>query len=213
MDLKIISVRGFDSWNVDYIISQMIEVEFSDQPAHIFEITSFGGYAYTLQKLLDYTTSCKKPLIGVASGACASCGSIFFSSLDYRLLGQNSSLLIHEPSGISWGKYSDQKADLSDMKNLVDWMYSIYDTSAGKKSGYFEDLVYKNNNADLVLNPKEAKTHNLIDGTGSLIDIIENLDEIVKKCGGNKRIVGSYKLPEDFIINEQPKHDEDSEDI
>lgn len=181
VDLKIINVRGFNLWNADYICSEIMEVEITKQPAHIFEITSFGGYAFCLQKILDTMSSCKKPTLAVASGACASCGSIFFNACDYRLIGPNSTMLLHEPSGMTWGKYSDMKSDIKDTENLTKWMYSLYDKNSNKPTGYFEKLVFDNNNADLVLTADECVQHSLVDGKGSLIDIIKDFKNISSK--------------------------------
>ena len=151
-EVKIFNMGGFDNWAADSFIRYMLAVENSNQPYAIVNQTSGGGYVYALNKILDCMAASNKPVVCINSGISASCAAVLFAASDYRVMGESSTLLIHEPSGGTYGKTTDMEADVNNIKDTRAWMFDLLDKKCKQPSGFFAKLSFDCNNSDIYLN-------------------------------------------------------------
>ena len=151
--------------------------------AILVEINSPGGSIFELIPVLDVIQQeKKKPIIGVCSGMSASCGAALLMATDYRVIGQNSYIMLHQGGTWAQGKMSEIEADfklISEMTN--NFVYDLSDKAAKKPPGYTKSLIKENFNADLWINAEQALKHGYADDIGTVGSI--NIKEIIKKLG------------------------------
>ena len=159
---------------VDVVFTNYFKtIENTDQEIIPIKINSPGGYVTVLQAILDIIDSSKKPVATFCTGMAASCGAaLFLSGTDgFRYVGPNSRLMIHQVSGIAWGKTSDVESELKLMKQMTsDFVYKRGDLAC-KKEGYTYNLIKENMNSDLWLSSDECIDHGYADKIGVLENI------------------------------------------
>lgn len=156
-------------------------IENSDQPYIPIVINSYGGYTDCLSTLLDCIQGSSKPVITIATGVDMSCGCGLFVSgtKGLRIIGQNTTSLIHQVASFSWGKTSDIESDTKHLTDLNDKLaYSLYDKAGGHEDGYTKNLIKENFNADLYLSADEMIKHGWADKKMSLNQALASIDDI-----------------------------------
>ena len=131
-------------------------------------IDSYGGEVYSLTSMIDTIKSSEKPISTIAIGKACSCGAILLTcgSPGLRYATKNTTMLIHDNSGGSWGKIEDRKSDTKHGEAIQKWLYDTLDNNCGKKSGYFEKEIHDRAHADWYLTPEDCLKHGLIDQIG-----------------------------------------------
>lgn len=156
-------------------------IENSDQPYIPIVINSYGGYTDCLSTLLDCIQGSTKPVITIATGVAMSCGCDLFVSgtKGLRIIGQNTTSLIHQVASMAWGKSSDIENEAREISRLNKKLaYDLFDKAGGHEEGYTQNLIKENFNADLFLTPEQMMEHGWADKIMSLNQALLNLDSI-----------------------------------
>lgn len=156
-------------------------IEQSEQPYIPVVINSYGGYTDCLSTLLDCIQGSTKPVITIATGVDMSCGCGLFVSgtKGLRIIGQNTTSLIHQVASMAWGKSSDIESEAREIQRLNEKLaYKLYDQAGGHEDGYTKNLIKENFNADLYLTPEQMVEHGWADKIISFNQALSNLDNI-----------------------------------
>lgn len=156
-------------------------IEQSEQPYIPVVINSYGGYTDCLSTLLDCIQGSTKPVITIATGVDMSCGCGLFISgtKGLRIIGQNTTSLIHQVASMAWGKSSDIESEAREIQRLNEKLaYKLYDQAGGHEDGYTKNLIKENFNADLYLTPEQMVEHGWADKIMSFNQALSNLDNI-----------------------------------
>jgi ATP-dependent Clp protease protease subunit len=114
--------------------------------------------------MIDVIKSSRVPVATIVEGKAMSCGAVLlsFGAEGMRFAGPNSTIMIHEVTGGSFGRADDIKVDAKQIEKLNDKILSMISTNMGKSSGYVKEQIHENNHADWFLDPEEAKAINLV---------------------------------------------------
>lgn len=140
-----------------------------------------GGFVWNLSVLLDLIQDSSKPTVTIASGIVASCGACLSTAgtKGLRIIGNNTKMLIHEASGMAWGKTSDVINEARELERTTETLvYGTFDRQSDHDYGYTKELVRNVNNADLWLSSDEVIAHRFADIKMSRAKALMNLDKI-----------------------------------
>lgn len=167
-------------------------LEDNDYPIIPIVVDSPGGYVWCLSTLLDMIQDSKKPVCTIASGIAMSCGAGLFvaGTPGLRIVGPNTSILLHQVSSMTYGKSADIESDAKDISASTDkFLYDLFDKQSGQESGFTKNLIKENFNADLYVSPEQAVSYGFADKIMSRTKALKNLDliyeEYLKGRGGN----------------------------
>lgn len=132
------------------------------------EIDSYGGEVDVLNGMLSYIEDFKARggiVMTYCGSKAMSCGSVLLASgtKGYRFISPRAHVMIHEVSGVEFGKLNDQKNGIKHTEVLNQELFEYLDNAADKEAGYFENLCTKNKNADVFLTAKQCIEHGLVD--------------------------------------------------
>lgn len=97
------------------------------EPASIFlHINSFGGSIFDGLAAMDTILSCGVPVVTIIDGACASAATFLSVVGNKRLIPKHGFMLIHQLSGMAWGKYRELQDDNINFNKLMDTIKTIY---------------------------------------------------------------------------------------
>jgi ATP-dependent protease ClpP protease subunit len=169
--LGIIHIVDFDEGSLCQFVDGYTNAINSRSNILPIEIDSYGGEVDVLNGMLSYIDDFKAS-DGIVMTYCGSkamsCGSVLLSSgsKGYRFMSPRAHLMIHEVSGIEFGKLNDVKNGVKHQELLNKKLFKQLDENAGKPEGYFSELCSKNKNADLFLDAEQCLEHGLIDFIG-----------------------------------------------
>lgn len=125
---------------------------FKREPIHLY-IQSFGGSIYDMYALIDIILTSKTPIYTYCFYA-MSAGSMIFMAGHERFVYENSTIMIHQMSCSTWGKYLDLKIDQKENDRIQKRMnkFILSRTKIGKKK-YYEHF---NNKEDWYIDAKKA---------------------------------------------------------
>lgn len=161
-------------------------------------INSYGGYTDCLSTLLDCIKGSTKPVMTIATGVDMSCGADLFVSgtKGLRIIGPNTTSLIHQVSGMSWGKYNDIKAEAQEIDRLnKKILYDLFDQAGDHPEGYTEQMIKDNFNADLYLTPEKMIENGWADKIMSVNQVLLNMDNIFQDY---KQLLDKVELDEEL---------------
>jgi len=160
----VVRVNKFDEDSTKSFCQQMSSAQSTGQPVIPVVIDSYGGHVYSLMTMIDVIKASRVPVATIVEGKAMSCGAVLlsFGADGMRFAGPNSTIMIHEVTGGSFGKAEDIKVDAKQIEKLNDKILSMISTNIGKSSGYVKDQIHEKNHADWFLDPEEAKSLNLI---------------------------------------------------
>lgn len=169
--LEPIRITDFDEGSYSQFLEQYQKNINSGADFMPIIIDSYGGEVHSLNGMLDLLEDAKNngiKLITSCSTKAMSCGAILLSSgtKGYRFMSPNAFLMIHEVSGLEFGKLSDQKSGIAHTEDLNNLIFSVLDKNAGKEPGFFTSLIKENKNADLFLSAKDCLKYGLVDEIG-----------------------------------------------
>lgn len=144
-------------------------------------ICSYGGYTDCLSTLLDCIQGSSKPVMTIATGVDMSCGADLFVSgtKGLRIVGPNTTSLIHQVGSCAWGKTSDIEAEAKEVIRLNDKiLYNLFDKAGDHEDGYTKNLVKEHFNADLYLTAEEMVENKWADKIMSINQALLNMDNI-----------------------------------
>lgn len=129
-------------------------------------IDSPGGYVTNGLAIYDMMQYIKSPVSTICIGMAASMAAILLcgGAKEKRFAFPNSEIMIHQPSGGSWGDISDMEIFSNQMLKIRDKMNRIMANATGQSI----DRIVKDTERDYYMTAEEAKEYGLID------DIVSN---------------------------------------
>lgn len=189
--LEPIRVIDFDELGYTHFLDQYQKNINSGADFMPIIIDSYGGEVHVLLGMLNYLEEAKQQgikIITSCSTKAMSCGAVLlsFGSKGYRYMAPHSYLMIHEVSGVEFGKLSDVKSGVKHTEELNSLIFTLLDKNAEKEPGFFSSLIKENKNADLFLSSEECLKYGLIDFIG-IPSIEMNLRPIYKFHGSQEK--------------------------
>jgi len=166
--LEIIHIVDFDEGSLCQFSDGYTNALNSKSKILPIEIDSYGGEVDVLNGMLSYIEDFKSRggiVMTYCGSKAMSCGSVLLASgsKGYRFLSPRAHVMIHQVSGIEFGKLNDVLNGAKQQALLNSELFNYLDTMAGKESGYFEELCTKNKNSDVFLTAKQCIEHGLVD--------------------------------------------------
>lgn len=169
----------------------------------VVKINSPGGEVHALLSMLDTMDVVREMavegfgFITIASGKAFSAGAVLLASGDLRVATRNSSIMIHQVVGGSWGSHPENQVEFAEIARLNQQLLTILKEKCKLKKTMkdLEDLLKHN----LYLTPKDAKEYGLIDDIGYAVLREHRLYE-VELLGGNEDAAKSGRT--DKKVNE-----------
>lgn len=151
-----------DQHTANLVVAQMLFLENQDPKKDIiFYINSPGGSVYDALAIYDTMQYVKCDVQTVGIGVQASAAAFLLSSgaKGKRLLLQNATVMIHQPSAGTRGKVTDMEIDLKEGMRVKRLLNEILAKNTGKPLSKVEKDVDR----DYWMTAKEAKDYGLVD--------------------------------------------------
>lgn len=145
------------------IVAQLLFLDNDDSGKDIYlYINSPGGIVYDALAIYDTMQYVSSPVQTVGIGVQASAAAFLLSSgtRGKRFLLPHSSVMIHQPSGGTRGKVSDQEIDLREALRVKQLIEKIMARNTGQKL----DKIHRDMERDFWMTPEQAKNYGLVDG-------------------------------------------------
>lgn len=162
----VIRVNNFNDEAVKEFIEQYEKCLITGQPFIPILIDSYGGQVYSLLAMISIIKNASLPVITVVQGKAMSCGAILFGMGSQRYMAENSTLMLHDVSSLSYGKVEEIKSDAKECERLNNIIFSQLAKNCGHASDYFTNIIHTKGRADWYLDNKEAKKHRLCTHVG-----------------------------------------------
>ena len=104
-------------------------LEYQPPPIKL-HINSYGGSVFAGLAAVDYIKNSETPVHTIIDGCAASAATLMSVVGTRRLMHRNSCMLIHQLSGMMWGKFSEMKDDMENSEMLMKKIKSIYNEHA-----------------------------------------------------------------------------------
>ena len=116
--------KGIFNMNVS-LTSRTTMMDYQPPPIKL-HINSYGGSVFAGLSAVDYIKNSKIPIHSVIDGCAASAATLMSVVADRRYMHKNACMLVHELSGLMWGKFKDMKDDMENSSMLMDKIRKIY---------------------------------------------------------------------------------------
>jgi ATP-dependent Clp protease, protease subunit len=136
------------------------------QPVIPIKIDSYGGEVYALQGMLELIATSDIPVATILTSKGMSCGSFLaaFGTQGYRYASPNSSMMIHDLSGGSWGKYNELVVKGDEVRRLNNGFFRRMARHCGyTDTDFFLKQIHDRGHADWYLDANEMRRLKLID--------------------------------------------------
>jgi len=160
---RIIFVNGgFTSEMADSVVAQLLFLEAKDSTEDIFMyINSPGGLIRAMYAIYDTMNYVKPDIVTVGYGMVMSAGSFILAAgtKGKRFCLPNTSIMIHELSAGTKGKFNDLKIEYEELQKEYDRMAKDYVKMTGQKLAKIKADMER----DFFMTAVEAKKYGLID--------------------------------------------------
>jgi ATP-dependent protease ClpP protease subunit len=116
--------RSIYNLNVN-MLSKSIPLEYQPPPIKL-HINSYGGSVFAALAAVDYIKNSKVPIHTIIDGCAASAATLMSVVGEKRLMHRNACMLIHQLSGMLWGKFQEMQDDMINSEMLMEKIKSIY---------------------------------------------------------------------------------------
>ena len=116
--------KGLFNLNVN-MISKTTPLEYSPPPIKL-HINSYGGSVFAGLAAVVYIKNSKVPVHSVIDGCAASAATLMSCVAERRYMHKNACMLVHQLSGMMWGKFQEMEDDFENSKMLMQKIKSIY---------------------------------------------------------------------------------------
>ena len=177
--------KAFDSEMLEHFNEEFNKALSSSPKVIPVVIDSYGGEVYTLLELISLFQSSPVPVATICNGKAMSCGAMLFmfGHENLRFMSEHATIMIHEVSSFNFGKVEEIKSDAHETDRLNNLIFKLAAKNIGKKEDYFLEMLHKHNHADVFMNAKTAKKHNICNHIGV------------------PQLVTSVKLSQSFTLN------------
>ena len=107
--------------------NQINTLKLKESPAQIrLHINSYGGSVFAGLAAVDYIRNTTIPVASIIDGCAASAATLMSVVADERYMHENSFMLSHQLSSVSWGKYEELRDDMKNNDLLMETIKNIY---------------------------------------------------------------------------------------
>ena len=96
------------------------------KPVIKLHINSYGGSVFAGLSAVDHIMNSTLPIHSVIDGCAASAATLMSVVADKRYMQKNACMLVHQLSGVMWGKYQEMQDDMQNSKMLMKKIKNIY---------------------------------------------------------------------------------------
>ena len=100
-------------------------LEADDIPIKL-HICSYGGSVFSGFAAVDYIAGCKVPVHSYIDGCAASAATLMSCVAEKRYMHRNACMLVHQLSGLMWGKFQEMQDDMQNSEMLMEKIKNIY---------------------------------------------------------------------------------------
>jgi ATP-dependent protease ClpP protease subunit len=141
------------------LLREQIDFEL-DAPRPLYiHIYSYGGIVHSGFSIMDAILTSKVPIYSVIEGYAASAATIVSVVAKKRFINKHARFLIHEVSGMSWGKLSEMKDSTKNAEGLMEAIKKVYQEHSKMPKAIMEDLLKH----DLDLTPEQCLKYGFVD--------------------------------------------------
>jgi ATP-dependent protease ClpP protease subunit len=116
--------KGIFNLNIN-MLSKAGPLEYDPPPIKL-HINSYGGSVFAGLSAVDYIKNSKIPVHTIIDGCAASAATLMSCVAERRYMHKNACMLVHQLSGMMWGKYQEMEDDFENSKMLMEKIKSIY---------------------------------------------------------------------------------------
>ena len=116
--------KNIFSLNVN-MLSKTGPLEYEPPPI-MLHINSYGGSVFAGLAAVDYIKNSKIPVHTVIDGCAASAATLMSCVGAHRMMHRNSCMLVHQLSGVMWGKFQEMQDDMQNSEMLMKKIKNIY---------------------------------------------------------------------------------------
>ena len=97
-----------------------------EPPPIMLHINSYGGSVFAGLSAVDYIKNSKIPVHTVIDGCAASAATLMSCVGSHRMMHKNACMLVHQLSGMMWGKFQEMQDDMENSEMLMEKIKNIY---------------------------------------------------------------------------------------
>jgi ATP-dependent Clp endopeptidase proteolytic subunit ClpP len=116
--------KGIFNLNVN-MLSKTVPLEY-DPPPVMLHINSYGGSVFAGLSAVDYIKNSKVPVHTIIDGCAASAATLMSCVGSHRMMHRNACMLVHQLSGMMWGKFQEMQDDMENSEMLMEKIKNIY---------------------------------------------------------------------------------------
>ena len=116
--------KNIFSLNVN-MLSKTGPLEYEPPPI-MLHINSYGGSVFAGLAAVDYIKNSKIPVHTIIDGCAASAATLMSCVGAHRMMHRNSCMLVHQLSGVMWGKFQEMQDDMQNSEMLMEKIKNIY---------------------------------------------------------------------------------------
>ena len=113
-------------FNLNYNLLPKSHFYDCSKPVIKLHINSYGGSVFAGLSAVDHIINSELPVHSIVDGCAASAATLMSIVADKRYIQKNACMLVHQLSGVMWGKYAAMKDDMENSKMLMKKIKSIY---------------------------------------------------------------------------------------
>ena len=107
------------------MLSKTMPLEYEPPPIKL-HINSYGGSVFAGLSAVDYIKNSKIPIHTVIDGCAASAATLMSCVAERRYMHRNACMLVHQLSGLMWGKFQEMQDDMQNSEMLMNKIKNIY---------------------------------------------------------------------------------------
>jgi len=115
--------KGIHNLNVSMLTRSVVGYE---PPPIKLHINSYGGSVFAGLAAVDYIRNSKVPIETVIDGCAASAATLMSIVGEHRTMNRNACMLVHQLSGMMWGKFEEMKDDMLNSEMLMTKIRNLY---------------------------------------------------------------------------------------
>ena len=116
--------KGIYSLNMS-MLAKSVPLEYDPPPIKL-HINSYGGSVFAGLAAIDYIKNSKIPVHSYIDGCAASAATLMSVVAERRFIHRNSCMLVHQLSGMMWGKFQEMQDDMQNSEMLMEKIKAIY---------------------------------------------------------------------------------------
>jgi ATP-dependent protease ClpP protease subunit len=120
--------KGIHNLNIS-MLSKSVPLEYNPPPIKL-HINSYGGSVFAALAAVDYIKNSKIPVETIIDGCAASAATMMSVVGSHRAIHHSACMLIHQLSGLMWGKFQEMEDDMENSKMLMKKIKNIYKAHA-----------------------------------------------------------------------------------